>query len=215
MPFPKKYTDAEIARLYEEFQNQDKDLRTFCMERGLTYNTIARRFDRLERRMAEGLPPASYTPGSSDIAETEVASTVQQEIAAESKATTQHYLILGKKIWEAYSAWAAKKGYDLSKIKETPIHEFVLESLEKADEYDKLAREYEEAVEALNFYKSRTDPMVRLEIGTQMLTQFLEMALLMDALGVDIVDSETGEFYANLIQDYLLGKTPSTKTLKT
>jgi hypothetical protein len=215
MPFPKKFTDADIARLYDEYRSQDKDLKTFCAERGLPYTTIFRRFDRLESRLAKGLPPVtispSYSRGSTDVAETEVASTVQQEIAAESKTTTEQYLILGKKIWEAFAAWASKKGYDLSKIKEMPIHEFVLDSLTKADEYDKLAKDYEEAVEALNFYRSRTDPIVRLEIGTQMLAQFLEMALLMEELGVDIIDSEAGKFYADLIQDYLIGRTKSFK----
>jgi intein/homing endonuclease len=109
------------------------------------------------------------------------------------------------------SAWASKKGYDLSKIKEMPIHEFVLDSLTKADEYDKLAKEYEETVEALDFYRSRTHPIIRLEQGIQMLKEFLEMALLMDALGIDIIDSDVGQYYANLIQDYLLGRTKSFK----
>lgn len=215
MPFPKKFTDAEIARLYDEYRSQDKDLKTFCEERGLPYTTIFRRFDRLERHIAKGLPPvtvAPYSGGASGVAESEVAATVQKEIAAESKTQTEQFLILGKKIWEAFAAWASKKGYDLSKIKEIPIHEFVLDSLTKADEYEKLSKEYEEAVEALNFYQSRTNPIVRLEQGIQMLKEFVEMALLMDALGVDIIDSEAGKFYADLIQNYLVGKTKSLKT---
>jgi hypothetical protein len=210
MPLPKKYTNADIMKLYEEYQNQDKDLKTFCQEKGLPYTTIFRRFDRLEKHLAKGLPPTtippSYSRASNEIAETEVASTVQQEIAAESKTQTEQFLILGKKIWEAFTAYASKKGYDLSKIKDIPIHEFVLNSLTKADEYEKLSEEYKEAVEALNFYQSRTDPIVRLEQGIQMLKEFLEMALMMDALGIDIIDSEAGKFYADLIQDYLMGR---------
>jgi len=216
VPLPKKFTDADIARLYDEYREQDKDLKTFCEERGLPYTTIFRRFDRLESRLAKGLPPVtvspSYSRGSMDVAETEVAATVQQEIAAESKASTEQYIVLGKKIWEAFAAWASKKGYDLSKIKEMPIHEFVLDSLSKADEYEKLAKEYEETVEALNFYQSRTSPIVRLEQGIQMLKEFIEMALLMDALGIDVIESDVGQYYANLIQDYLVGRTKSFKT---
>ncbi len=206
MPFPKKFTDAEIARLYDEYRSQEKDLKTFCEERGLPYNTIFRRFDRLERRIAKGLPPVTVTPYGGDVAENEVAATVQKEIAAESKTATEQYIILGKKIWEAFAAWASRKGYDLSKIREMPIHEFVLDSLQKADEHDKLVEKYEEAVEELNFYKSRTDPIVRLERGIEMLKDFLEMAVLMDALGVDIIETEAGRYYADLIQSFLVGK---------
>jgi hypothetical protein len=215
MPYPKKYTDADIARLYDEYRDQDKDLKTFCAEKGLPYTTIFRRFDRLEKRLAKGLPPVtvspSYSRGSTDVAEAEVAATVQQEIAAESKTSTEQYIVLGKKIWEAFAAWASKKGYDLSKIKETPIHEFVLDSLAKADEYDKLAEAYREAVEALNFYQSRTEPLVRLERGIEMLTQFLQFAVLMDALGVDVIESDVGRFYASHIENYLMGKAANLK----
>jgi hypothetical protein len=209
MPFPKKWSSAQINRLYEEYRDSDKDLKTFCDEKGLPYNTIFQRFDRLERRLAKGLPPVelpSYSAGSKDVAEEEVATTVQQEIAAESKSQTQQYIILGKKIWEAFAAHASKKGLDLSKLKDLPIHEVVLDAMAKSDEYDKLAKAYEETVEALNFYQSRTEPLVRLERGIEMLTQFLQMALLMDQLGVDILDSDVGAYYSQHIEKYLMGK---------
>ncbi|MEM2946555.1 MAG: hypothetical protein QXI87_09485, partial [Thermoproteota archaeon] len=164
-----------------------------------------------DKRLAKGLPPIEvnhgYTAvGGRDVAEDEVATTVQQEIAAESKQKTQQHIILGKKIWEAFAAHAAKKGIDLSKLREMPIHEVVMDALEKADEYDKLRKDYEEVVEKLNFYQSRTDPVVRMELAIDMLRKFLETAILLDQLGVDILESEAGEYYGRLIEDFLLGR---------
>ena len=212
MPFPKKYTSAEISKLYDEYRDQEKDMKTFCAEKGLNYKTIFGRFDRLERRLAKGLPPIQYRTSSTsgkDVAEEEVATTVQQEIAAESKSQTQQYIILGKKIWESFAAFASKKGLNLSKLKDVPIHEVVLDAMTKAEEYDRLADRYKETVEALNFYQSRTDPLIRLERGIDMLTQLLQFALLMDGLGIDVLESDVGQFYASTIERYLMGKATS------
>jgi hypothetical protein len=217
IPYPKKYTDADIARLYDEYREQDKDLKTFCAERGLPYTTIFRRFDRLEARLAKGLPPItispSYSRGSTDVAESEVASTVQQEIAAEAKTTTEEKIVLGKILDKEIIEPLYREGLlTSSELKDkVATAQKIVELIRKGKDYEKLAEQYEEAVEALNFYRSRTEPMVRLEVGTQMLTQFLEMALLMEELGVDIIDSEAGKFYADLIQDYLMGRTKSFK----
>jgi hypothetical protein len=212
MPFPKKYTDAEIWKLHEEFSGQDKDLKTFCEERKLNYTTIRARFERLERRLAKGLPPIQYrasrSPSGKELAEEEVATTVQQEIAAEAKTTAEEKIVLGKILDKDIIEPLYREGLlTPSELKDKlATAEKIRELIRKGKDYEKLTEEYEEAVEALNFYRSRTDPIVRIEQGMEMLSNFLEMAMLMKLFGVDIVRSEVGEYYAGLIEDYLLGR---------
>lgn len=211
MPFPKLFSDAQILRLYEEYQNQDKDLMTFLREKGLEkhYLAIRKRFDQLEKREAKGLPPirvnASTSKNIDEIAQEQVTSEIVTQTAKEASDTARWKFILGDKLWRVYTDYAARQGWDISKIAEHPIDEVFTEALRKSEEYEKLAKKYEEAMEALEFYRSRSDPIVRLEVGINMLREFLEMALLMDALGIDIIESEAGQYYASLIESYLLG----------
>jgi len=215
VPFPKKFTDAEIYRLYEEYRESDKDLKTFLEEKGYSgrdYFAIRKRFDNLEKRLAKGLPPIttnSFRGGGSSLeglAEDAVAAELASQTAREASDTAKWKFILGDKLWRLYADYAARKGWDISKIAEHPIDQVFAEALQKSEDYEKLSKKYEEALDALEFYRSRSDPIVRLEIAADMLAKFLETAMLMDALGVDIIESEAGQYYAQLIENYLLGK---------
>ncbi|MBA7490228.1 hypothetical protein ES702_00763 [subsurface metagenome] len=210
MPYAKKWTDAQILRLHNEYEQTDLDLKTFCEQHTppLPYKTMVPRFKKLARRLAEGGPAirARNPTATTDVAEEEVATTVQKETAAEAKQATEQNIIIGKKVKEAYFTFAAKKGWDLTKIKQHPIDELVAQALEKADAYDTLEKRHKETMEALAFFQSRTNPLVRLERGMELLRDFLEMSLLMEAIGIDVLDSEMGEFYGNLIEGYLLNK---------
>lgn len=210
MPYAKKYSDAQILKWYEEHNQSDLDLKTFCEqhEPPLVYKTIVVRFARLEKRLAQGGPAirARSPSATTDVAEEEVATTVQKETAAEAKQATEQNIIIGKKVKEAYFTFAAKKGWDLTKIKQHPIDELVAQALEKADAYDTLEKRQKETMEALAFFQSRTNPLVRLERGMELLKDFLEMSLLMESIGIDVLESDMGEFYGHLIESYLLGK---------
>ncbi len=219
MPFPKKFTDAEIYRLYEEYRDQDKDLKTFLAEKGFSdkdYFAIRRRFDSLEKRLAKGLPPVTPVLGGrgsslEGIAEETVTAELASQTAREASDTARWKFILGDKLWRLYADYASRKGWDISKIAEHPIDQVLAEALRKSEEYEKISKKYEEALEALEFFRSRSDPIVRLEIATDMIAKFIETAVLMDALGVDIIESEVGQYYARLIEDYLLGGTQPLK----
>lgn len=220
MAIPRRYTDEDIRLYYEEFRRRKElegiTLKDFCAEKGLPYDTIYKRFKRLERELSRAQPsgPRAFLSlgresPSMQTAEDEVAATVQRAIAQESKTTTTLYLALGKKIWDAFAHYASKRGWDLSKIKDLPIDQYVLEALRKADDFDKLVEDYGRLATEYEYLKSRVDPLVRFENAMELLASFAELnALFYLLFGVDLAGTEFGWWFAGLIEDYLMGKYP-------
>jgi hypothetical protein len=221
MPIPRKYTAEDWRLYYEEFKRRQAlegiTLKEFCMEKGLPYKTASEKFKRLEARMAGeaaggaglGLAGLEEASPAREVAQDAVAATVQRAIAQESKATTELYLALGKKIWDAFAHYASKKGWDLSKLKDLPIHEYVLEALRKAEDFDRLADDYGRLATQFEYLRSRVDPLVRLENAMELMTSFLEVSMLFKAfLGIDLVRTEVGQWFAGLVEDYMMGRYP-------
>ena len=210
MPYAKKYSDAQILKWYQEHEQSDLDLKTFCEQHTppLKYKTLVPRFRKLEKRLAGGGPAirARNPTATTDVAEEAVATSVQTEIGAEAKQATEQYIVLGKKIWAAYAKFASEKGIDLTTLRKMPVDQILTDALEKADAFDSLEKRHKEVLGALAFFQSRTDPLVRLEKGMELLRDFLEFSLLMNAIGIDVLESDMGEFYGQLIESYLLGK---------
>lgn len=132
---------------------------------------------------------------------------VESSIAKEAELTTEQYLTLGKVIWNAYTAYAAKRGWDISKIKENPIHEVVLRALEKEEEYERLLDENEELKRMLAEFQRRVDPIWRLEKGIELLEKYLEFVIIAEeGLGLSVLDSDLSRYYESLIEMYLKGE---------
>lgn len=90
-----------------------------------------------------------------------------------------------------------------------PIHEYVLDALKKSDEYERLVEDYGRLASEVEWLKSRVDPLVRFENAMELLVSFLEVSMIYKLfLGVDLVRTEVGEWFAGLIEDYIMGKYP-------
>jgi len=210
---PRKYTDQEIAKLYDEYYEEASKtgitLKDWCEKKGLPYTSIWTRFARLEKKLGikaeRPKGAAAKRVGHDHVARSETAMTVEKEIAAEAKTRTELFLMLGKKIFEAYTAIAAKKGWDLSTIHKRPIDQEILEAFKKADEYDKLAKEYEELKEQMEWLRMRADPYARFELALNAYLVFLAQAVCAKAVGIDIRKTKAKEFFQRLIDSFLTG----------
>lgn len=191
----KKYGDQQIKTLWEEFNHQELNLKDFCKSKDLPYTTIFQRFKRLKKKAEVPVRSASVA----------VDETVQIEIAGEATARTKQYLLLGKAIWTTFAGWASKRGMSLRDIEKTPIHEVVTTALEKEADYDTLTKENTKLRQTINIYASRVNPIMRLETGIEMFRSFLEYTIMMDAIGINVLNSDIGEFYGKMIESYLMG----------
>jgi len=161
-------------------------------------------YSKLGRSIRRSLTPESITP------ESIVAATIQEKTAEEARNRVEAKLTVGE-VAIYILEQLRKDGFDPEQY---PPEKIIPEMYKAWKELPTIKKRLEEAIEALNFYRSRTHPIVRLEQGIQMLKDFLEMALLMDALGIDIIDSDVGRYYANLIQSYLVGIQPQNQNYK-
>jgi len=215
VPFPKKFTDAEIYRLYEEYRESDKDLKTFLEEKGYSgrdYFAIRKRFDNLERRLAKGLPPITtnaFGGGSAaleSVADEAVAAEVVTQTAREAGTTARWKFILGDKLWRLYSEYAAHMGWDISKISEHPIDEVFAEALRKSKEYDEMKREVEELRRKVALMEYKLDPLGRLEIATNAMLRYIKFAVYARLLGINVAKSPATKYYSTLINGILTFK---------
>lgn len=127
-------------------------------------------------------------------------------IAEEAEALHDQYTTLGRVIWTAYTNWAAKKGLDISRIREMPIDKAVTRALEKEAEYDKLKAEVEALKEQLAYWHMRADPMGRLEIGLEMFRRWMELCVNAKALRINLAGSPISAYYERQLERFLMGK---------
>jgi hypothetical protein len=202
MPIPLKFTQAQILALYQEYHEQDKDLKTFLEEKGLGehYQAIAHRFHRIEKRLMKEGSHAPISPKGI------VQATVEEAIAKKQRDDVMLTLQIGEACKTAYYRWAAKKGMSVEDMKKMPIHKAVAIALEKESQYDEVMRENAELRAALRLYSQEVDPRLRLKAAINLITDFLEMATVAELVGFNIKDSGLIGFYQQLLEKYLVGE---------
>jgi len=138
-----------------------------------------------------------------ELAQKTVQDTVEGEIAEEAATQSQQYFILGKAVWQAYANYAIKKGSTVDDIRQTPIHQEVINALEKADKYEVATEENKLLREQLSYLQGETDPMIRMKNTMERTTQIVTLLLLLDEAGFNI--EPLIPYYERLIKGYLVG----------
>lgn len=197
------FTDDQILMLYEEFSKQDKDLKAFLEEKGLSahYKAITTRFGRLERKQRKLGKPSVAPVVSRDI----VKATVEEEVATEARSQTAQLLILGKAVMSAYYKYAAAHGLNIEEIKKTPIHEIIIRALAKEPKYDALVERNRELEDALQLAMQEVNPLFRLKSAIQLMNEFLLFVDVAESIGLNVGDSPLLGYYQNLLETYLKG----------
>jgi len=137
------------------------------------------------------------------VAEETVIGTVKEAIAGETKAMTEQYLILGKAIWQAVAQHFTKKGVSPTELRNMPIHQIIIDALEKADKYPKLQRKIKDLESELAMYRREVDPMVRLRESCRLIVEFMRVASLAKIAGFN--PYAMLPYYQNLINQYMRG----------
>jgi len=142
-----------------------------------------------------------------EIAQKTVKDAVEGAVAEEAATQTEQYFILGKAIWQAFSNWAVKKGMTIDDIRNTPIHQIIIDSLEKADQVEPLKQENQELKQQLAYLQGETNPLIRLKTTLKKSTDILTTLAILDQAGFNI--EPLIPFYEKLINGYLTGYTNS------
>ncbi|MEM1551560.1 MAG: hypothetical protein QXH03_02685 [Candidatus Bathyarchaeia archaeon] len=203
----KLFSDAQIMRLYKEYVESDKDLMNFLREKGLAdhYLAIRKRFDMLEKRLARSdkesavpLPPTRESLES--LARDEVAMEVATQTAKEAADITRWKFILGDKLWRLYADYAAKHGWDVSKIAENPIDQVFAEALQKLDEYPKLLKENEELRSLVAYYEKEYSPLEHARNTIHLINEVTISLAMLKRMGFRLNrESSVVKMYNNLI----------------
>jgi len=146
--------------------------------------------------------PESPTTAASDA----VKATLADAVAEEASKRTSQYLEIGKIVASAYWKWAQAQGIPIEEAVKHDIGKIVSEALDKSIMYDKLVKRLQRLEEEVAFYRARLDPILRLERGCELLVKFLEFAVLADALGIDVTETDIAKYYTSLIEDFLTGR---------
>jgi archaellum component FlaC len=132
-----------------------------------------------------------------------VLETHQEALAEEARTRTEAYLIIGRSVFQAFTAWAVKHGYTLEDIRNMPIHKIIIEALDKADEYDRIKPEYEQLKAEVEYLKQKLDPLTRLkEITTKLPETILTLAYLQE-LGANV--QPIAKFMNQALTKYVVG----------
>jgi len=118
-----------------------------------------------------------------EIAHKTVRDAVEGAVAAEAALQTEQYFILGKAIWQAFSNWAIRKGMTIEDIKNTPIHQVIIDSLEKADKLESVQQEIQELKRQLAYLQGETNPLIRLKTTLKKSTDIVAALAILDQAG--------------------------------
>jgi len=140
----------------------------------------------------------------SAVAEDAVVGTVKEAIAGETKAATEQYLILGKAIWQAVAQHFTRKGISPTELRNMPIHQIIIDALEKADKYPKLEKKIAELEGELKMYRQEVDPMYRLKESCRLIVEFMRTASLAKIAGFN--PYAMLPYYQRLINVYMKGE---------
>jgi len=138
-----------------------------------------------------------------EIASKTVKDAVEGAVAEEAAAQTEQYFILGKAVWQAVSNHLIKKGWTIDDIRNKPIHQLIIESLQKADELEPLKQENQELKQQLAYLQGETDPVIRLKKAMKIINEFGTLAIVAEELGFNI--DQLIPYYESLISSYLKG----------
>jgi len=138
-----------------------------------------------------------------EVAEETVVGTVKEAIAGETKAATEQYLILGKAIWQAVATYFAKKGISPQELRNTPVHQIIIDALDKADKYPRLEKKIKELEGELAMYRKEVDPMYRLKESCSLIVDFMRVASLAKIAGFN--PYAMLPYYQKLINQYMKG----------
>lgn len=159
-------------------------------------------YDKIRRAIKPGWRK-SMTP--EEISRETVVETFKEAVAEEAKNQTEAYLIAGRAGIQAVIAWLVKKGYTLEDIRAMPIHQIIIEALEKADKHDQLVEENRRLRQELELYRKETSPLVRLKtVTTEILPTTIANLVILQELGADV--TELARHYDHLISLYLKGE---------
>jgi len=140
-----------------------------------------------------------------EIAQKTVLDTVEGQIAEEATTQSQQYIILGKAIWQAYANYAVKHGMTIDDIRKTPVHQTIIQALEKADKLDEAQQENTDLKQQLGYLQGETDPITRLKNTLKKTTDILTVLAVLDQAGFNI--EPLIPFYEKMINGYLTGYT--------
>jgi len=88
------------------------------------------------------------------------------------------------------------------------VPSLVIKAIDKLADYERLEEYVRWLENELEYYRSRTSPLVRLEYGLRLMMDFLKMCAVLKALGFDVKRSPFVRFYAWLITRYIFGVPP-------
>ncbi|MCW1308375.1 MAG: hypothetical protein OH337_04150 [Candidatus Parvarchaeota archaeon] len=140
-----------------------------------------------------------------------VQASVHEKIADRARTMVSEDLKFAETVAPYIVEYLSKKGYSPSEIRERLPHQLIIEAFQKAERAEMLERELEDLKAELEFYRERVDPLMRLEAAMHYLAKFVEIAIVLDQLGIDIMETDVGRFYMKLFESFLTGKPfPST-----
>lgn len=137
------------------------------------------------------------------VAEDTVVGTVKEAIAGETRTMTEQYLILGKAIWQAVATHFSKKGISPQELRNMPIHQIIIDALEKADRCPKLENKIRDLEGELAMYRKEVDPMYRLKESCRLIVEFMRTASLAKIAGFN--PYAMLPYYQDLIDRYMKG----------
>jgi len=137
------------------------------------------------------------------IAQTSIASTVEERIARKAVDMTEATYRLGDAVRMHFEDYCEHLGVSPEEVRPEII---IPEIFEKAKKYDKVEKRVQELERMVYELQSIVDPFQRLEKCLDMLADFIyARAIAKKALGIDIARTGIGRFYADLIAAYLTG----------
>ena len=212
---PTRKWDTEYLRLLYEEYKRGKNLLELEAESGVPKSTLSKYFRRFRMEEETGLPKeladklkaaAADERAISISAKAGVMSTLTERVKSEAARRTETYLKIGQVVYEAFLKWAESKGWPVSRIMEADVARIVAEALEKDAMFDRLARENARLKAELNLYRSRVDPVMRMENAMALLGRMLEAAALFKAIfGINFFRTTVGLYYISLLEQYLTG----------
>jgi len=121
------------------------------------------------------------------------------------------YKEIGKAIYTRYAQWAARRGMDVTKIKEARIDEAVMNALDKEAEFDKLVKQLDETQQTLKVYAQQADPAMRAAEALRIVDRFAQLVIyaeaMEDALGYPLLNLQpVAQYYNKLLTQYMKGE---------
>ena len=213
----------DIARYLKENEEDPSKLATSVLTK--TLKVSGRQYGETKRLIAEGMivydeetgepfwtvpysklqTAIQTTAQTREQAETTVFGVTLKTIADETEAVTKQYYILGKAVWQGIAQWSARKGITPQQLAKMPLHEMVLDGLDKRDRFSNLEREVLDLKETVKLLQGETDPVIRIREACALLVDFVKSLSLAELAGFRIESGGIIDFYQSLLNKYIKG----------